>query len=138
METKRASRAFLTGAHTQGGQRGVGLRGRKEKKKVLRAMSHPFGETSLPHPTGGKGGLDGTTELSATSAKFNVGLGAPSCPVNLRVDRELLQSSMAGEAGGAGAGLPIEVRRLAGDFVDSEQCSAVPQGWWKWWRYQGL
>ena len=30
------------------------------------------------------------------------------------------------------------VRRLAGDFVDSEQCSAVPQGWWKWWRYQGL
>ena len=71
METKRASRAFLTGAHTQGGQRGVGLRGRKEKKKVLRAMSHPFGETSLPHPTGGKGGLDGTTELSATSAKFN-------------------------------------------------------------------
>ena len=80
----------------------------------------------------------GTTELSATSAKFNVGLGAPSCPVNLRVDRELLQSSMAGEAGGAGAGLPIEVRRLAGDFVDSEQCSAVPQGWWKWWRYQGL
>ena len=72
------------------------MRGRKEKKKVLRAMSHPFGETSLPHPTGGKGGLDGTTELSATSAKFNVGLGAPSCPVNLRVDRELLQFRLGG------------------------------------------
>jgi len=78
--------------------------------------------TSSPSPT----------NLSAMSSKVNLSLQAPSCPVNMRLEKELMS------AGGEGSGLPLEVRRLAGDFVDSEECSSVPQGWWKWWRYQGL
>ena len=71
------------------------------------------------------------TETSATSSKVNLSLNAPSCPIHLNLEREGLSSN-------DGTGLPLEVRRLAGDFIDSEECSAVPQGWWRWWKYQGL
>mmetsp|Transcript_4209 Transcript_4209/g.10627 ORF Transcript_4209/g.10627 Transcript_4209/m.10627 type:complete len:151 (+) Transcript_4209:253-705(+) len=71
--------------------------------------------------------------LEATSSKVNLALNAPSCPIHLKFEKEMLSAEDGGERC-----LPLEVRRLAGDFVDSEECSAVPQGWWRWWRYQGL
>jgi len=57
---------------------------------------------------------------------------APSCPLVLN------GKDLVADDGRNGNALPIEVRRLAGEFIDSEECSAVPQGWWRFWKYQGL
>merc|ERR1712157_253253 len=47
---------------------------------------------------------------------------APSCPLVLN------GKDLVADDGRNGNALPIEVRRLAGEFIDSEECSAVPQG----------
>merc|ERR1711977_375666 len=57
---------------------------------------------------------------------------APSCPLVLN------GKDLVADDGRNGNAMPIEVRRLAGEFIDSEECSAVPQGWWRFWKYQGL
>jgi hypothetical protein len=63
---------------------------------------------------------------------------APCCPIHLKLEREALGSAGQNKRATGFSSLPLEVRRLAGDFIDSEECSTVPQGWWRWWKYQGL
>ncbi len=128
----------------------AGAGGARRAPRCLRA-----GALNSPHQSDGRAGPEGRGEqagrlqpgrgqgqgqdkvfpatLEAMSSKVNLALNAPSCPIHLKFEKEMVTAEEGGERC-----LPLEVRRLAGDFVDSEECSAVPQGWWRWWRYQGL
>lgn len=92
--------------------------------------AHNQGEHARGRFFGRKTNGTAASETSATSSKANL-VSAPACPPPACPMDHIFASE-------ADTGLPLEVRRLAGDFIDSEQCSTVPQGWWRWWRYQGL
>merc|ERR1711977_158256 len=114
-----------TGSNTPAGAQGAG------GGKGIPIISGPGGPGSTPSAASTRTRRDNSPREQTGALAHHQGM-APSCPLVLN------GKDLVADDGRNGNALPIEVRRLAGEFIDSEECSAVPQGWWRFWKYQGL
>ena len=99
-------------------------------ERISRGRIRQAGRESVEGGGSSLGPRDLAAKTSATSA-----VEPPSCPLILPIDPAAFAKGAASLE--HGDGLPYPVKRLAGGFTDSEECTGF-QGWWRWWRYQGL
>ena len=115
-----------TGSNTPGGKAGpAGAQGAGTGKgKGIPVIPGPGGPGSTPGSAASastRTRRDNTPREQTGALAHHQGM-APSCPLVLN------GKDLVADDGRNGNALPIEVRRLAGEFIDSEECSAVPQG----------
>ena len=104
-----------TGSNTPAGAQGAG------GGKGIPIISGPGGPGSTPSAASTRTRRDNSPREQTGALAHHQGM-APSCPLVLN------GKDLVADDGRNGNALPIEVRRLAGEFIDSEECSAVPQG----------